>query len=196
MLKILNLYVIEQIFEGAETKLGATSRMLYINCLIHHFKDKTATVSNAVAFELFQEDFKDYSKYKRQMQELHKAGLVHIGINSISFPNLWGKHIDRSQLEKVSPTEYVAGFKFEGADAFVDDMIKSQNLKELVKMKHGINEKELANLVSLFVKTQNTCEKKYSSYSDCIRHFTSWLPKNLIGVSKTVVKSNSKILGL
>ena len=68
MLKVINLYVLDRIFSDIESKISPKSKMLYINCLMHHFKEKSATVSNAVAFEMFEEDFGDFSRFKIPMQ--------------------------------------------------------------------------------------------------------------------------------
>lgn len=196
MLKIINLYVIDKIFENLEVKVGATSRMLYINCLTHYFRDKSAIVSNATAFELFEEDFKDYTKFKKNMQELHKAGLVTIGIKSIVFNNHWGQHIDRSQLEKVGVNEYVAGFTFKKASEYKDELLKSDQLIELAQMQYKLTKADLIQLIELFIKQQSTFEKTYSNFSDCIKHFSFWLPKNISNTGKEKVKSTGKILGM
>jgi FkbM family methyltransferase len=69
----------------SKVKLSAKSQMIYINCLIHHFKDLEPAEGNSVAFSLFEEDFGDYSKFKANIQELHKAGLVMITSSNITF---------------------------------------------------------------------------------------------------------------
>ena len=99
MLTVINLYTIDKIFEEAESKITPLAKMLYINCIIHHFRDKKPTVASAVAFDLFMNDIPDYKRYEKLFEELHKGGLVIIGDTRVSFPNLWGKHIDRSMLE-------------------------------------------------------------------------------------------------
>lgn len=198
MLKIINLYVIDKIFEESK-KISAKAKMLYINCLTHHFKEKSALVSNAVAFEMFEEDFRDFSRFKVPMQELHKAGLIEIGTNKIAFHNTWGRHIDRSQLEKVDAMEYVAGFAFNGIEHFKADLINSNSIVELASMKYSIKKEDLPQLIELFITEQTTFDKKYSGFSDCIKHFTYWLPNNikkLTTQTPTTVKSKSKILGM
>jgi hypothetical protein len=199
MLKVINLYVIDKIFEESEIKLSSKAKMLYINCLTHHFKNKTATVANAVAFEMFEEDFGDFDKYKVLMQELHRAGLIEIGVNRIAFHNTWGKHIDRTQLEKVSPTEYVAGFSFNGIDSFEKDLTNNTQIIELSRMKYGISQENVVKLMELFIKEQKTFDKKYSGLSDCVKHFTYWLPSQIKQIPKEQaksVKSQGKILGI
>lgn len=198
MLKLINLYVLDRIFLDSDSKISPKAKMLYINCLTHHFKEKSATVSNAIAFEMFEQDFGDFSKYRICMQELHKAGLIEIGVNKIAFHNMWGKYIDRTQLEKVNPVEYVAGFSFNGIDDYKSELISNKSLIELAKMKYGIKEEDIPKLIELFITEQKTFDKKYSGFSDCIKHFTFWLPNNtkkLTTQSPSVVKSTGKILG-
>lgn len=173
--------------------------MLYINCLTHHFKEKSATVSNAIAFEMFEEDFGDFSRFRVPMQELHRAGLIEIGVNKIAFHNTWGKYIDRTQLEKVNAVEYVAGFSFNGIEHFKSDLIANNSIIELASMKYGLKKEDIPKLMELFITEQKTFDKKYSGFSDCIKHFTYWLPNNIKKLSTqtpTTVKSKGKILGI
>lgn len=199
MLKVINLYVIQMIFEDSQEKLSPRAKMLYINCIMHHFRNKEAKVNNAVAFEMFEEDFGDFSRFRVPMQELHKAGLIEIGVNKIAFNNTWGKHIDRSQLEKVNAMEYVAGFSFNGIEHFKADLINNNSIIELASMKYSIKKDDLPTLIELFIAEQKTFDKKYSGFSDCIKHFTYWLPNNikkLTTQTPTTVKSKGKILGI
>jgi len=196
MLTVINLYTIDKILnEEAEVKLSPLAKMLYIGCLTHHFKNKKPTVASAVAFDMFMNDIPDYTKYEKLFQELHKAGLVVIGNTEVRFNNCWGKHIDRSKLDKVSPEEYVAGFTFLPASKYKEEMLKSQSLVELTLMKNKITRKQFEALLELFVKEQDTFEKKYTGYTDCARHFSSWIPYNVSKTQGEVVKSSSKILG-
>lgn len=196
MLTVINLYTIDKILnEDAEIKLSTMAKMLYINCLTYHFKNKKATVSNAVAFDIFKNDIPNYEKYNKIFEELHKAGLVIVGMNAVSFNNLWGKHIDRSLLDKVSPQEYVAGFQFQTPEQFKDELMKNQTLYELTSMKYNVSKKQLESLIFLFVKEQTTFDKKYHNFADCIKHFTYWIPHNLDKTTKEHIKSTSKLLG-
>lgn len=196
MLHIINLFVIDKIFEEvSEIKLSAMSKMLYVNCLTYHFKNKPASVSGAVAFELFEEDFGDYNKFKKNFQELHKSKILTIGSKSIVFNNVWGKYIDRGKLDKVNPEEYVAGFSFQSASKFKDELLKSPGLLELAKMKYKLSKMQVQGLIELFIVEQEAFQKKYINFSDCIKHFSYWIGMNIDKVSKESVKSNGKILG-
>jgi len=196
MLHIINLFVLDKIFkEAAEGTLSPMSKMLYINCLTHHFKDKPATISAAVAFEIFESDIDNYKKYQNLFEQLHKAKLITIGTRSIVFNNVWGKFIDRSKLEAVKPEEYVAGFTFRLASHFKDELFASQQLVELAQMKNKLNKSQVHRLIEIFVVEQDTFQKKYTNFSECIKHCSYWIASNADKAPKEVVKSGAKILG-
>ena len=63
----------------------------------------------------------------------------------------------------------------------------------------SIKKDDLPALIELFIAEQKTFDKKYSGFSDCIKHFTYWLPNNikkLTTQTPTTVKSKGKILGI
>lgn len=199
MLTLLNLYVIDSIFNNAEVKLSAKAKMLYINCIMHHFRNKEANVVNLIAFDMFEEDFGDFSKYRMSMQELHKAGLIEIGVNKIAFHNKWGEYIDRSKLEKVTAEHYVAGFSFNSIEFYENDLKSNQSIIELAQMKYKISKENIIQLTDVFIKEQKAFDKKYSNFADCAKHFSYWLPNQIKQTPKEVNKqviSKGKILGL
>lgn len=196
MLKLINLYIIEQIFSEIEVNISQRSKMLYINCLIYYFKGKKASVQNAVAFDINFEEFGNFQKYLRLFEQLENAGLVHIGADKVAFNNMWGKFINSNDLEKVSPDEYVGSINFSGVDKYENDIKSNQSIKELSQMKYGISSLDVDKLIDIFILEQKTFEKKYTSYSDCIKHFTFWLPSNAKRLpQEKIVKSKGKILG-
>jgi hypothetical protein len=198
MLKVINLYVIDKIFDEAENPISHRAKMVYINCLMSHFRNKKANVANAVAFDMFEEDFVEFNKYKPYLQELHKAGLIEIGINKVAFHNHWGKHIDKTQLEKVNPDEFVGNFNFLGIENFEKDLKENNQIIELSQMKYKIRKEDVQKLMELFIMEQKTFNKKYTGLSDCIKHFTYWLPSQIKQMPKEAnkqVKSQGKILG-
>ncbi len=196
MLNVITLYTIDKILnEDSEVKLSPMAKMLYINCLTHHFRNKPATVVNAVAFDLFKNDIRGYERYQRHFEELHKGGLVAIGMDRISFNNCWGKHIDRAKLEKTSPDEFVAGVTCSTPEQFKKELLSNQTMFELVGMKYKATHKQVEMLIDLFIKEQSTFEKKYINFADCVKHFTYWLPHNLDKAPKESVKSGGKLLG-
>ena len=191
MLKLINLYVIEKIFDEAEIKTSALSKMVYVNCLIHYFKNKDATPESAVAFEIMTTDF-DFSKFKKQFHELHKAGIVTINGDIIKFNNVWGAHIDKSQLGKPS---YTPGFKTYKVKDFEQAILNNAKLSELCQMKYKLHGSQLPSLIKLFIKEQDACETIYKNESECIRHCGNWIGKNIDKTVKTVVRSSAKRLG-
>lgn len=195
MLTVINLFVIDKIFnEVAEATINASARALYVNCLTHHFRDKSRSVSCAIAFKLYKQDF-NFDRYKKQFYELEKAKLVCVAQDYIEFNNCWGKFIDRTLLEKQTPMEYVANFQPQKATSFKSEMIKSKTLDDLAGMKHKVKTDRLHKLIEIFVLEQDAVDRTYLSYSECARHFCNWLPFNCEKVSKEVVKSTAKILG-
>lgn len=195
MLTILNLYVLDNIIKEAKRKIPPMAQMVYINCLLHHFREIPATPSGAVAFDIFKTDLGDYTKFSKHFQDLHKAGLVVIENERISFTNVWGKHINRAELEKENPDEYVAGFHQQEAEKFENELVKSRLTIELCAMKYKMTMGQVEKLVPLFILEQKTFEKKYSNFGDCSKHFVSWVRMNVEKVPKETVKSNGKILG-
>lgn len=162
---------------------------------MHHFRNKPATASSVMAFDLFKDDFEDFEKYKRNFQELHKAGLVELGFDKISFNNTWGKHIDWSQLEKVSANVYVGGLQFKTIKDFEKDLRGNYKMSELAQMKFHISANQVEKLIALFIVEQDTYGKTYPNLSDAIRHCTSWIGINAAKVPNETIKSKSKILG-
>lgn len=195
MLEVITLFTIHKIFDNAACKLSAYSQMLYINCLIHHFKDKTAKVSAAAAFEINKADFKDFEKYRKNMAQLNEAGLITIGENSIVFNNVWYEYIDKTKLEKVSPYEYVANFNYKPVKEFESELRSSVKIRELAKMRYKLNDNQIERLIDIFIKEQDAFEKTYPNFSECIKHCTYYIGKNTDKVQKETIKNNTKILG-
>lgn len=196
MLRIINLFVIDKIFtEVSEINLSALSKMLYINCLTYHFKDKPAKVSSAVAFEILNIEVTNYNKYEKYFIELHKAELVVLSDNKILFNNVWGQFIDRSNLEKVSANEYVAGFTFQSVTDFKNELFENKKMYDLAMMKNKLSKSQIDKLLDLFIKEQETFETKYNNFSECVKHFSYWISKNIDSAQLLVVKSSGKMLG-
>lgn len=194
MLKIINLFVIESIFNNeAQHKLSAMSKMLYINILMHYFKDKKANVANVCAFELNEKDFSDYDKFKKYVLELQKAQLVTIDGETIAFNCAWSKYIDRTQLEKITPGEYIGLLNFHDITEYTERLLEDRNLYELSAMRYKLNRESTKAAIELFIKEQETVEKKYTNVSECIKHCIYWVGKNTDKVQNTTVKSKGKL---
>lgn len=199
MLELITLHTLDMIFEGSEYRLSPKAKMMYINCLMHHFREKEATVVNATAFELFEEDFGNFEKYRVTMQELHKSGLVEMNYGKVIFHNKWGQHIDRAKLDDPGIEQKTNGFSFNGVEMYEAELKASESLIELAMMRNKVARQDVFNLMDLFIKEQKAFGKKYSNFSDCAKHFTYWAqPKSNQMPKETSkqVKSNGKILGL
>jgi hypothetical protein len=134
MLTLLNLQVFDTIFETrAEHKLSSMSKSLYINCLFGYFKGKEVNEKNSIAFEIFINDIKNYSKWQKNFQELHKAKLIKIENDRINFINHWGQFIERAKLS----TEKL--FVKTDVNSFYEQLINNKSLMDLIKS----TEKEL-----------------------------------------------------
>ena len=202
MSHLINFWVLEQIFDNeAKEPISKLAKTFYINCLMYRFKNRPAKITQATAFNLPNEDFKNKSKYEPLLNELHKAELVVVCSEYVTFLNVWGKYIDRTQLEKVAPDEYVAGFNFSGVQQFEQELKTNQLLHEAILMKYrNLQEAELIKMIELFIKEQLAFEKKYNGWSDVSKHFTYWVGHNLGKKQETKetsqkVVSKNKILG-
>lgn len=184
MLKLINLSVIDRIFnEDSKFKLSAKAQALYVNALIHHFRDLPAKVHNSVAFELFKSEIKGFENHKKTFEELHNAGLVIINGDNIYFNNLWGAKINREQLEKSKPEEAVAGFRFKAANDFADELYNSHTVFEVAKIKNGLEPDKTVKLIELFLKERTEADTKYQSYSNCFRDLMYYLKTNSYGIA-------------
>jgi hypothetical protein len=148
----------------------------------------------AVAFSIFINEIKNYSKFEKVFQELHKAGLVIISEKEVAFQNVWGKYIDRTKLDKTTPDEFVANFVFKKASVFKEEMLKSDMVYETVRMKYKIEDGDVTELLNMFVMEQDSMEKTYSNYSDCVKHFYNLLPKSIAKMKSEMVNNASYFL--
>lgn len=197
MLQTITLDTIQKIFDESEESITTMSKMVYVNCLMHHFKDKKATIANSVYFEIFDTDF-DYERFKKNIHELHKAGLVTINGSVIRFDNMWGRHIDKTQLENKIDESQKGGF-FDNKDAsnFENTLRESTSTIELCGMRYRLKEEQVRDLITVFIKEQNAVKKKYNKEEECLRHFLNWVGKNQSKAPQPnqVVKSKGKLIG-
>jgi|688.fasta_scaffold21088_8 hypothetical protein len=201
MLKQISLYAINEILDSASeiSPISPMSKMIYINCLIHNFENKKPTIANSVAFDLLTSDF-DFEKFKKNFHELHKAELIIINGDVITFSNTWGKYIDRTKLDCDDEDSYKGeNYSFIPAEK-IDKTIFTQNqtLIEICQMKHKLKEAQIDNLIDLFLKEQVALKKTYQGEQDCLKHFMNWLNYNKEKTTINAggnVKSKGKLLG-
>jgi len=193
MLKLISLWTLNKIFDRAKTPIGAMSKMIYINCLMHHFDDLAPTTENAVAFEIFDGDL-DYEKFEKYFVELHKAGLVIIKEHSIYFENHWGQFIDRSQLSIKSTGGYVSDIRLNSVQSFEADLKNSTDLKNHIKKNYKLTDSQFEEYLTLFIEEQKAIGKTYNDYKDVSSHLFYWIAKKKTNPTQKA-KSNT-ILGL
>lgn len=191
MLNLFTLQVFETIFETrSENKLSSMAKSLYINCLYGYFKSKEATDKNSMAFDIFLSDLKNYSKWQKYFQELHKAKLIKIESDRINFINHWGQFIEREKFIQPNTLR-------KNAKSFREALKKNQSLIDLIAMKQSLNEEQINKYIELFVKEQEAVLKKYDNETEISKHFMNWV-NTQVKKSKPVsekVKSKAKILG-
>jgi len=193
MLSAITLEVIDKIFsKNTVTKVGASTQMLYINCLTKHFRNLECKIENAQQFPLFTTEFPNYEVWKSKLVELHHAGLVSIMGDTIFFINHWSQYIDRSVYEK---SEQIIGFDIKTVANFENDLRNSESLMSLCGMKNQITPSQTQQLLDLFIYEQTALATKYLDEGAVKKHFLNWLPKNVEELKKKRVTSQTKLLG-
>jgi hypothetical protein len=193
MLSAITLLVLERIFaQHSKTKLGASTQMLYINCLTKHFKSLDCIEPNSHQFELFESDFPNFITWHPRLVELHRAGLINIVGKTIIFINVWGQYIDRSVYES---NELSIGFEVKTAKTFEEELKSSQSLIDLCGIKYHSTPKQTKQLMEVFLYEQEATGTKYLDEGAIKKHFINWFPKNLERVREIRVSSQTKLLG-
>lgn len=196
MLKVINLYVIDKILSSVSNKkLSAQSKMVYINCLIKHFKELEPSNDNAMAFQMFESEFRDYDKFRENIQELHRAGLVTINSKFISFNNFWGPYIDRKLLLHTDSTKPDHKWP-KHATELKDDLLSASLVIELVKKRHKLSEERAKSLMLAFIEEKESFGIVYHSLAEFKKHCVSWIRVNCDKTPKEIVKTDAKILGM
>ena len=191
ILKHINLFVIDEIFKNeAKTKISVYSKMLYINCLTHHFTNKEAYITNLSEFELNKTSIPNLVNYIDLFNELVDARLVVHKYDSYLFLNVWTKYMDISRMNN----DVFMAKSFTCMD-FNDQMYNSHQLIELCAMKNKIAKQQVIKLMKLFFDEQSALQTKYPNEQECKKHFLYWIAYNKDKVSSESVKSTSKILG-
>ncbi len=189
MLKVINLYCINKIFEES-VKLSAKSQILYINCLIHHFKDLEASIDNSNAFHISTKEI-NYEKYKVSLKELENSGLIGITNDSILFYNKWDKHlpINYQFVNSDNQPKNIINFK--------EELLNNVALLEVICMRERITMDTCKGLLESFIEIQKVTEKKYRDYNDASVHFVNYASKYQKEFKQSInkSKSNGKLLG-
>lgn len=191
MLKVINLFIIDKIFSKyGQGKLSPKAQMLYINIIMHHFRDLEAKSVNCAAFSMNNNTFPNFNKYKALLSELSEYDIIQVTDTNVIFYNLWSPYIDAKllDLEKVS-------FEPKSPLSYQEEMNNAEQFIELTSMKHSLSKTHVVKLIDLFLREQESFKKTYSSYGECVKHFTYWIALNQHKVPKESVKSSKKMLG-
>ena len=191
MLSVITLHTIKQIFDNdLETKLTASEKMFYINCLMYHFEGKPKTLQGSFAFELPMDSFGEWAKFEKTANKLRLAGLVKIKESSVFFVNVWGKYLDLQELPKEEKI-------FKHSEQFKSGVI-NEEMKHLLSTKYGtvVTVERLKALATLFCNEQNVVKNTYQNEKEFKKHFIAWCKYNITKTNNEIVKSTGKILGL
>ena len=187
---VIDLYVIQRIFDERGSILSSQAKALYINCLMHHFGKLEASENNSIHFSIGYEIAK-HNKLKRRYDELQASGLIDYSEYQITFLPHWNRFIDTSRYNK----ELVLS-KW-GAEHFIQDL-KKNSIIQLVAMRLRIEESNVLAMVDDFILEKKATETKYEDLSGIVQHFMYWSSKPINHEShkkeKTSVKSQSKEL--
>jgi hypothetical protein len=195
MLELINLKIISDIF-AKHKKVSSKAKILYINCLMGHFKDLEATTENSMEFTLFVLKIKNYFSWQKYFIELHDAKLISIypSTNSIVFTNLWGQLIDRTKLDLSEKKTFNSIFKL--ASELKQQILENKSLYDLCGMKYKMTPSQVSMKIELFCKEQDAANKKYKDFGEASQHFNYWVAKSTTPTAQAIVSSSSKILGL
>ena len=143
MLKIINLFIIDKILnQVAKCKLSSKAQMLYINCLMYHFKYLDAKQYNCNAFDIMIDEFPNFDKFVGLLKELDNASLIELSNGRILFYNVWSSFINKSLLD--NPTQEIVQ---KSVVEFKDELLLSEQLIELSAMKYKLSKGQVLKLI-------------------------------------------------
>lgn len=189
MLTVLDLNTIDQIFTTEATdKLKAASKMLYINCLMHHFRDKQPTFSDSHSFELTYSEAQ-YEKFKARYDDLKASGLITYHDHFIRFENKWNEYIDHNRFDRQLDNN------INSAEDYRNILKQKENGLSIVGSRNRLPIEKVKQLVDIFIDEQAAVDKTYKDENDCFKHFMYWTQNNKQLVTSSSASSTAKILG-
>lgn len=188
MLQVITLYTIEKIFE--HIKVSTRGRLVYLSCLIDHFRELESTQENAGAFEKSKTELK-YDTFKNSFNELNNMQIIEVLEDTVKFNNMWGKHINWDGLK-------MGDNKLEKKSISTTDakniIMESERTRELLGMKYRVKAVQYQEMVMLFLAT--TEFEKYKHEGALLSHFIHWSEKKLSsGTVHRSVEKNKRRLG-
>jgi len=192
--KLISIYVIEEIFlNDCKGRITASEKMLYINCLMHNFKTKEISLPNLNDFIVIKASIPNHDKFSKSFNSLCNANLITDELHSYKFLSHWIKYME---LSKINSHQEFGNSKVD-LSRIESEFYSSEQLIELCQMKFSLNKSQIQNLMSQFLKEQIVSDKTYYNLGEAKKHFIYWCANNKDKAkSETLVKSNSKILGL
>ena len=187
---LITFQTLKDIFDMSTIDLSSKDKMLYINCLFGHFKDKPAIVENLDSFILNISDMKNYAIWKNNFEHLHNAELIEVTSHKITFFNVWSNFVS-------------LGVNTIDEDIYKDEMekklLENRSMIDVVGMKNRLTLDQIKHLIKIFVVEQKATDAKHKDEGECAKHFIYWVKTNLDNVEsqkQSFVKSNNKLLGL
>lgn len=187
---LITFQTLKDIFDKATIDLSSKDKMLYINCLFGHFKDKEATVDNLNSFVINISDMKNYATWKNNFEHLHNAELIEVTSHKITFFNVWSNFISLD-INTIDDDFY--------DDEIEKKLLENRSMIDVVGMKNKLTIDQIKYLIKIFVIEQKATDAKHRDEGEYAKHFIYWVKTNLDNVQdqkQSSVKSNSKLLGL
>lgn len=173
--------------------------MVYINTLTHHFENKEANHANLKGFDIEKISIKKYGSFEKYYKEMQVAGIVIIGLDTITFPAVWSAYVEKKALIRQSPEEMIATVGvLKPIETFEAELKQQGELFNLVAAKNGISVLAAKELMPIFIHEQTVMKKTYPSIGQVMWHFMNWSRKDYNQKkSPPVTKAKgNKIIGL
>jgi hypothetical protein len=193
MLKYISLWIIDQVFSELSTPLKPKTQILYIRSLMFHFRELEPCLASTYSFDILHSDL-PYQQHKKELDELHKAGLINIQDHTYNFVNTWSKYMDKEQLPPIDPVKFAGLTVHESIEHFETELLNSQMTLDHIGMKNRIPKVQVEQLIKLFISEQKATGKKFNNFTDVKHYAINWVRSNKDKVSFTAVSSGGTLL--
>jgi hypothetical protein len=194
MLKYISLWIIDQVFAELSTPLKPRTQILYIRSLMFHFRELEPCLASTYSFDILHSDL-PYQQHKKELDELHNAGLINIQDLTYNFINTWSKYMDRDQLPAIDPVTF-AGLKVhQTIEHFEKELLEqSQSTIDHIGMKNRIPRAQVEQLIKAFISEQKATGRKFSNFTEIKHYAINWCKSNKDKVSFTTGSSTGTLL--
>lgn len=173
MLRYLDLRFIDYSLNNTDGKalVGEKAQLLYVRMIIKHFRGMPVLPKSLSAFIITEKEL-PWSKWQKELTELTGIGLMEIVITNevrtYKVVNKWMSFVNMAIFfGKYKTMEVYAGYLSENIE-----------LKKLVCTREDISEKQVSELISLFIDEQNVVKRIYKDEDDAVNHFSNWVKTN------------------